>query len=563
MINLRINNKNIKKSTAMKRLLYFMLMLLPVAVWGQNGFHYKILLSQNGNILANTDVDLRLTIEVPSVGPVYTETFHTTTDANGIARVVIGTGNTSDDFSAINWSQPYVLHTEVSLDNGSTYTDMGTEPLEYVPYAKWAATTSVFKKIQNHQPAGKAEDTIYHLGPVLVGTTGYTAGLQMAVVKNIDSDDNATGLKVDLTGSGNGNLLNIYNHMDVSGNGGSRFGIYNLMTGTVGRPQGRSTSVSTTMVAGVNNQINVSGLGPHYGVFNTLSQGTGIQIGTYNRLSGNDGLVQMGTENYLDNNNDDEQYGVYSVLRGSGNGYHYGYHAILEGSGGGRQVGYGVYITNSGDENHYGAFYEFNGSGSGDRYGVYNTMHDDGTGTHYGVYNRITTDSDMPECGVYNYVSGNGTGNKYGEYIEIPSSSGGTHYGIFSRVLALGDSYAGYFDGNVKITHKLKTDIAGDADLKPYVYGSVGNAGQIDPGASSDGFTVTYNSGNPGVYRINMPSIGPGTYVNYTVTVSVETNNGTPYVAVVDKYGTYFYVYIYDLNGQARSADFDFVVYRK
>jgi len=556
----------------MKRLLYFVLFILPIAVWGQDGFHYKILLSQNGNVLANTDVDLRLTIEVPSVGPVYTETFHTTTDANGIARVVIGTGNTSDDFSAINWSQPYVLHTEVSLDNGSTYTDMGTEPLEYVPYAKWAASADyrdlknapeIFINTQNHQPATTVNDTIYHLGPLMVGTGGYTQGLQMAVVKNIDSDDNTTGLKVDLTGSGNGNLLNIYNHMDVSGNGGSRFGIYNLMTGTAGRPQGRSTSVSTTMVAGVNNQINVSGLGPHYGVFNTLSQGTGIQIGTYNRLSGSDGLVQMGTENYLDNNNDDEQYGVYSVLRGSGNGYHYGYHAILEGSGGGRQVGYGVYITNSGDENHYGAFYEFNGSGSGDRYGVYNTMHDDGTGTHYGVYNRITTDSDMPECGVYNYVSGNGTGNKYGEYIEIPNSSGGTHYGIFSRVLALGDSYAGYFDGNVKITHKLKTDIAGDTDLKSYVYGSVSNVGQIDLGASSDGFTVTYNNGNPGVYRINMPSIGPGTYVNYTVTVSVETNNGTPYVAVVDKHGTYFYVYIYDLNGQARSMEFDFVVFRK
>ncbi len=544
----------------MKRLLYLMLMLLPIAVWGQDGFHYKILLSQNGNILANTDVDLRLAIEVPSIGPVYTETFHTTTDANGIARVVIGTGNTSDDFSAINWSQPYVLHTEVSLDNGSTYTDMGTEPLEYVPYAKWAATTSVFKKVQNHQPAGKTEDTIFHLGPVLVGTAGYTPGLQMAVVKNINSDDNATGLKVDLTGSGNGNLLNIYNHMDVSSTGGNRFGIYNLMTGTAGRPQGRNSTPS--MIAGVNNHINVSGIGPHYGVFNILNQGSGLQIGTYNWLGGDEGFTQMGTENYLENNNDNEHYGVYSVLRGSGNGYHYGYHAILEGSGGGRQVGYGVYITNSGDGEHYGAYYEFNGSGSGDRYGIKTDMHDDGTGTHYGIYTRLATDSNMPEYGIYNFVVGNGTGNKYGEYIEIPGSSGGTHYGIFSRVLALGDSYAGYFDGNVKITHKLKNDIAGDTDLKPFVYGSISSTGQIKTGASSDGFTVTYNSSSPGVYRVDMPSIGSGSYVNYTVAVSVGSH-GTPYVAVVNKQGTYFYVYIYDLSGQARSADFDFVVYRK
>ncbi len=546
----------------MKRLLYFVLFILPITVWGQDGFHYKILLSQSGNVLSNADVDLRLSIEDPSANPVYTETFHLTTDANGIARVVIGTGNTSDDFSAIDWSQAYLLHTQVSLDNGATYNDMGTEPLEYVPYAKWAAATSVFKKVQGHQPAGTTADTVYHLGPVLVGTSGYTPGLQMAVVKQIDSDDNITGLKVDLTGNGSGNLLNIYNHMDVSGTGGSRFGIYNLMSGSAGRPQGRSANISTSMIAGVNNQINVSGLGPHYGVFNSLSQGLGIQIGTYNRISGNDGLVQMGTENYVDNNNDDEQYGVYSVLSGSGSGYHYGYHAILEGSGGGRQVGYGMYVTNSGDGDHYGAYYEFNGSGTGDRYGLKTDMHDDGTGTHYGVYNRITTNGDMPEYGVYTYIAGNGTGNKYGEYIEIPNSSGGTHYGIFSRVLALGDSYAGFFDGNVKITHKLKTDIAGDTDLKPYVYGSIGSAGQINIGASSDGFTVTYNSGSPGVYRINMPSIGSGSYVNYTVAVSVESA-GTPYVAVVNKQGTYFYVYIYDLNGQARNADFDFVVYRK
>ncbi len=73
--------------------------------------------------------------------PVYVETQTPTTNANGLVTFEIGTGTTSDDFSAIDWaSGPYFIKTETDPSEGTSYTISGTSQLLSVPYALHAKT---------------------------------------------------------------------------------------------------------------------------------------------------------------------------------------------------------------------------------------------------------------------------------------------------------------------------------------------------------------------------------------------------------------------------------------
>jgi ubiquitin len=72
---------------------------------------------------------------------VYTETQTPTTNANGLVSFEIGTGITTDDFSAIDWSTgSYFIKTATDPTGGATYTITGTSALLSVPYALYAKT---------------------------------------------------------------------------------------------------------------------------------------------------------------------------------------------------------------------------------------------------------------------------------------------------------------------------------------------------------------------------------------------------------------------------------------
>jgi hypothetical protein len=108
------------------------------------GIAYQTVVRDNaGNILANQKVSLRFSVrQGSSTGTVvYSDTYiDTTTNAFGLLNLVIGAGTTSDDFSAIDWSQaPYYLQVELDADGGSdNFVDMGTMPFMSVPYAQYA-----------------------------------------------------------------------------------------------------------------------------------------------------------------------------------------------------------------------------------------------------------------------------------------------------------------------------------------------------------------------------------------------------------------------------------------
>ncbi len=99
----------------------------------------------SNNILKNTAVGFRLSILKGSVtGPaIYQEEFRPTSNAFGLVSMDIGTGTTTDDFSAIDWSNgPYFIETAIDIDGGTSYAVMGTSQLLSVPYAMHSNTSN-------------------------------------------------------------------------------------------------------------------------------------------------------------------------------------------------------------------------------------------------------------------------------------------------------------------------------------------------------------------------------------------------------------------------------------
>ena len=103
------------------------------------GFKYQSVIRDGSNtILNNQAVGMQLIIHQGSAGgsAVYTETFATTSNAYGLVNLEIGSGATSDNFAAIDWSAgPYFIETAADLTGGTSYTSMGTSQLMSVPYA--------------------------------------------------------------------------------------------------------------------------------------------------------------------------------------------------------------------------------------------------------------------------------------------------------------------------------------------------------------------------------------------------------------------------------------------
>lgn len=99
----------------------------------------------SGNILANQNISLRLTIlsGSPTGATQYAETHSLTTNALGLFNTAIGTGTlVSGSFSGINWSgTTHYVKVELDPNGGGSFTTLGTTQLLSVPYALYAETS--------------------------------------------------------------------------------------------------------------------------------------------------------------------------------------------------------------------------------------------------------------------------------------------------------------------------------------------------------------------------------------------------------------------------------------
>ena len=96
------------------------------------------------NLVTSANVGMQISILKDSIDgtTVYVETQTPSTNANGLVSIEIGTGTTSDDFSAIDWANgPYFIKTETDPVGGTSYSISGTSQLMSVPYAFYAANS--------------------------------------------------------------------------------------------------------------------------------------------------------------------------------------------------------------------------------------------------------------------------------------------------------------------------------------------------------------------------------------------------------------------------------------
>lgn len=109
-------------------------------------FSYQaVIRNSNNDLVANTQIGMQISILKTSISgsSVYTETHLQNTNANGLVSLEIGTGNTTDNFSNINWSNDtYFVKTETDPTGGTNYTISGTSQLLSVPYALHAKTAT-------------------------------------------------------------------------------------------------------------------------------------------------------------------------------------------------------------------------------------------------------------------------------------------------------------------------------------------------------------------------------------------------------------------------------------
>lgn len=133
----------------MKNILIILIALtMSICAHGQNrAFKYQAVAhDQNGHAIVNKDISLEFNI-INNSGmqtTEYIETHSVRTSDLGIFHVNIGQGTVvQGDFNLINWATSnYSINVAMDQDGGSNYSDMGTLPLLYVPYAMHAETVT-------------------------------------------------------------------------------------------------------------------------------------------------------------------------------------------------------------------------------------------------------------------------------------------------------------------------------------------------------------------------------------------------------------------------------------
>jgi hypothetical protein len=126
-------------------LLLFLLATVSILAQTPEKMSYQVVLRDASNtLLTNQQVRMQISILQTTITgtAVYIETQIATTNINGLVSIAIGSGTSSDDFSAIDWSAgPYFIKTETDPSGGSSYTITGTTQLMSVPFALYAKTS--------------------------------------------------------------------------------------------------------------------------------------------------------------------------------------------------------------------------------------------------------------------------------------------------------------------------------------------------------------------------------------------------------------------------------------
>ncbi|AXG68307.1 head domain of trimeric autotransporter adhesin [Kordia sp. SMS9] len=124
-----------------KNTLLIIALLFCVISYAQN-FNYQAVVRDASNTpVANQSIGVlvRIIEGSPTGSVVYNETHTVTSNAQGVITLPVGGGTSGANFLAINWSsQNQWIDIQVDITGGTSYVQLGTSKLQFVPYAMYA-----------------------------------------------------------------------------------------------------------------------------------------------------------------------------------------------------------------------------------------------------------------------------------------------------------------------------------------------------------------------------------------------------------------------------------------
>jgi hypothetical protein len=174
----------------MKKLLFSLFFLLTftavMAQAPQRISYQSIIRDANKVVVASSPVGIKISLlKGTATGPaVYVETHASTTNANGLVSLEIGTGTAvSGTFAGIDWSNgPYLIQTETDPTGGTNYSIPGIAALNSVPYALNAINAGMANKLAAPRSIngvlfdGSADITVTASAATLAGTLAIANG---------------------------------------------------------------------------------------------------------------------------------------------------------------------------------------------------------------------------------------------------------------------------------------------------------------------------------------------------------------------------------------------------
>ncbi len=568
------------------------------------GFNYKALITDNDTPLTNHQVIMRFTLQNDGTD-LYQETDTLTTDSHGIITTVVGEGNpVFGDFTDISWDNDIDLKVEVDSGDGNGYVNFGTEDLKFVPYAKYAKYAAngfsgnyndlynkpvTFYAVGTYNPPTDISQDMYHTGKVIVGDYTNTSpriannNSKLQVIYNSNNaQEDIKGIANDMTanlsgftgfgllnnlilsgtgygygtsnilmynGQGYANMIGTFNNLDGNGQMNSSIAIQNEITIESGLTTGMQTNIT--------NNGNEDSFAIENSVYNN---GTGDVIGIKNYLQGQSDV--FGMYNTFDSSTNAHHTGVRNTFENTGTGDNVGLGNEFN-TGLGKQVGLVNFINNNDADFQAGTVSLFDNNANGNLYGHLVHVQGGGNANIYVVSDTIANTGNGDHYGLYNYMTGTGSGMKIGVWSTIDPGAGGQHYAIYGSATKSG-SYAGYFNGDVRVSQKLLSNDSGNADTKAYVYGTINSDGTIVTNGSSMGFQVEKLTTANGYYKITFtnPLINDNEYVVIANPKIANINAPVLTSGVIQKSG-YFEIIFRDYQGTGVDTAFNFVVYKK
>ncbi|MBQ7489819.1 MAG: fibrobacter succinogenes major paralogous domain-containing protein [Bacteroidales bacterium] len=162
------------KKTILCALVSIIVSVLSAQVPPEKMTYQVVVRDVNNELAVNQYVGMKISILAtnPNGLPVYEETHVTTTNANGLASVQVGTGTPSPGsvFANIDWAaDDYFLKSEIDPNGGFNYTVTGTQQLITVPYAFYSgkagyADSSDYYHLANRPVGSNPGDILYWTG---------------------------------------------------------------------------------------------------------------------------------------------------------------------------------------------------------------------------------------------------------------------------------------------------------------------------------------------------------------------------------------------------------------